>query len=170
MSKVQLKPGDYVRTEGMTEEQLQAVAQAFIDAGCPEKRSVPSLEMALRFSRFGWAEGGHGLLRGDGAILLVGRELTIEQVLGEQEPSSTIEQLLAKANRHASKAAKHERKRAELVERADKLKDDEMKAELEEMHRVYISGAKSHCGGIKALYDAGYRLTAVESGEQGATK
>lgn len=83
----------------------------------------------------------------------------------QEAPAPTIEQLLAKANRHAAKAEKHERKRAELVERANKLKDDEMKAELEEMHRVYISGAKSHCGGIKALYDAGYRLAAAEDSE-----
>lgn len=34
------------------------------------------------------------------------------------EKQPTIEQLLAKANRHAAKAAKHDRKRAELVERA----------------------------------------------------
>lgn len=197
MTKITLKPGDYVRTEGMTEEQYHAVAKAFLEAGC-DQGEYSDWEECCRLDAFGWANGTHGspdsLYHGSYAEGRWGsRELTIDQILGtdsdadgwiewhggecpvekgtlvdvryrggdvqkaipalkphdkggrvavywgheghgdgniiayrlhqpEQEDAPmTIEQLLAKANKHAAKAAKHEAKRQALIEQAREL-------------------------------------------------
>ena len=81
----------------------------------------------------------------------------------QEEAPMTIEQLLAKASKHAAKAEKHEAKRQALVEQAERMKEDAVKEEIEKMHRIYIEGASGHQGGIKALYDAGYRMVAPDA-------
>lgn len=80
-TKAQLRPGDYVSTEGMTEDQYHAVSKAFIEAGAEDvyghsNRSIDTL-------------GGKYLEWFSGCICMTnepeygGRHLTIEQVLGE---------------------------------------------------------------------------------------
>lgn len=85
MSKITLKPGDYVRTEGMTEEQYHAVAKAFMDAGCWKPRFKSWLGSEL----IGWDKRDNEFIgRGDLIYVrceeLTGRELTIAQILGTE--------------------------------------------------------------------------------------
>lgn len=164
MSKVTLKPGDYVRTEGMTEEQYHSVVKEFVSAGARDKGDADFFKYD-EGSYLGYDERNCELWNCGFQSTGFRNELTIAQILGAEkgEPPMTIEQLLAKANHHAAKAAKHERKRQALVEQADRMEEDAMKGELEKMHRVYMEGASGHDGGIKALYDAGYRLVATEN-------
>lgn len=37
------------------------------------------------------------------------------------------------------------------------IEADEREAALDDMHGIYLRGASDHCGGIAAIYDAGYR-------------
>lgn len=96
MGKVQLKPGDYVATKGMTEEQYHAVAARFIEAGAGDGE-YPTYRYAKggRIHGFGWHIADNELYHGDfiygggyWAITPGARQLTIEQVLGAGEPES----------------------------------------------------------------------------------
>lgn len=91
MSKIQLKPGDYVATKGMTDEQYHAVAGAFIESGA-QHGEYPEPEYIYadwQIGETGWSFGvmggqlWHGLADDFG-----GRQLTIEQVLGAGEPEA----------------------------------------------------------------------------------
>lgn len=96
MSKVKLKPGDYVATKGMTEAEYHAVAAKFIESGAGEGEYP-----AFRYAKGGYLQGFgwhisdnelyHGdFISGDGywAITHGCRQLTIEQVLGAGEPEA----------------------------------------------------------------------------------
>ena len=179
MTKITLRPGDYVRTKGMTEEQYHAVAKAFMEAGARDDGDVCFEKHKDDPSFLGWDERDWELW--DCSLLPRGflRELTIDQIIGtepdadgwiewhggecpvsgdaivdaktrcgarlsqvecallawdhlgmagdiiayrihqpeQEETPMTIEQLLAKANKHAAKAARHESKAAKHTAR-----------------------------------------------------
>lgn len=78
---INLQPGDYVSTEGMTEDQYHAVAKAFIAAGASE-REYPQWTFAkdAYLNAFGW--DGSGLFHHDvEGVCGFKRKLTIAQVL-----------------------------------------------------------------------------------------
>lgn len=84
MTKITLKPGDYVRTEGMTEEQYYAVAKAFMEAGA---KSLECPSRVRDYPLFGWALAAVGYERGlwhAANSVLFERELTIAQILGAE--------------------------------------------------------------------------------------
>lgn len=87
MSKVTLKPGDYVRTEGMTEDQYHAVAKAFMAAGAG-KDEYPCRPGLRVYSLFGWSENNTdvGLChwRSPWKFGSSYRELTLDQILGTE--------------------------------------------------------------------------------------
>lgn len=92
MAKVELKPGDFVPTKGMSEETYHKVAQAFMEAGAD--KGAYSIHAFDRFLYFGWANGstdhGNGLYHSSGNGMAIGffeRQLTIAQVLGENDPA-----------------------------------------------------------------------------------
>ncbi len=195
MTKITLRPGDYVRTEGMTEEQYHAVAKAFMAAGA-EHGEYGCATARGDFALLGWGAASGKICHWNkpGSFGGEGDELTIDQILGtepdadgwiewhggecpvekgvlvdvryrdgveglampalkedprhesgrlcmewgrkgyrsdiiayrihqpEQEQAPmTIEQLLAKANKHAAKAAKHEAKRHALFLQAAEM-------------------------------------------------
>jgi len=87
--KLQLKPGDYVSTKGMTEDQYHAVCRRFIECGCPigehsEDRAI------LHYAAMGWANNCehlpynnkffHGLENG-----FKGKLYTVEQILSSEQ-------------------------------------------------------------------------------------
>ncbi len=91
MSKVQLKPGDYVLTEGMTEEQYWDVYQAFLAAGCPSDPRGLS-EVRLKMAKIvGWGKVKFDVDMFVHAsctelLCLNGCQYTIDQVLGKEDP------------------------------------------------------------------------------------
>lgn len=95
---ITLQPGDYVSTEGMTEEEYHAVARAFMAAGA-DSGEYPDPEEAEGEPCFGWsAKDGRGMFHGTAihrrsvATRLIGRHLTIEQVLGATNAGTTTPQ------------------------------------------------------------------------------
>lgn len=95
---ITLQPGDYVSTEGMTEDQYHAVARAFMEAGA-ESGEYPDPEEAEGEPCFGWsAKDGRGMFHGTAihrrsvATHLIGRHLTIDQVLNATNAGTTTPQ------------------------------------------------------------------------------
>lgn len=120
MTNITLKSGDYVSTEGMTEEQYHAVAKAFMEAGAQPGVSG-KFEGAPKFLYLGWNRNINMVDEWPLAPAN-GRHLTIDQVLGTQsDEQDTIEALLAKADKHEQKAAKHKAKRQECIDKAREL-------------------------------------------------
>lgn len=83
--KVTLRPGDYVSTNGMSEADYHAVAEAFMKAGA-SKGEYPDIILKNEYSEFGWCDR-HGALWHQGGPRNIngyfeGRQLTIAQVLG----------------------------------------------------------------------------------------
>lgn len=147
-TKTQLRPGDYVSTEGMTEEQYHAVAKAFMEAGA---KPYGLDGKRKRWNYVAWDSEGD-FIGTNGNCGECKRKLTIEQVLGEEdkpqkirdvflgdgplqgrdsfrhppgwtslcadEEQPTIQSLLKKADKHARKAQKHEARRQEAIEQA----------------------------------------------------
>jgi len=84
---ITLKPGDYVLTAGMDEDEYHAVAAAFMAAGC-SKGEYPEWEDYTKggyLDSFGWLKHEglyHGdTIKSDKGKLSGGRKLTIQQVL-----------------------------------------------------------------------------------------
>ena len=84
MTKITPRPGDYVRTEGMTEEQYHAVAKAFMAAGA--QGDAREYNIVRKGYAVGWSAkwGGFGCeyrpLSGEHFL----RQLTIAQILGTE--------------------------------------------------------------------------------------
>ena len=62
--KLQLKPGDYVSTKGMTEEQYHAVCRRFIECGC-KTGEYPDFSEAKRLNFIGWAKRTDGIFHSE---------------------------------------------------------------------------------------------------------
>ena len=118
---ITLKPGDYVLTAGMDEDEYHAVAAAFMAAGC-SKGEYPEWEDYTKggyLDSFGWLKHEglyHGdTIKSDKGKLSGGRKLTIQQVLSatnsgvtpQQETTMHPTDKLAAA-RKALEAAQHE--------------------------------------------------------------
>lgn len=82
-NRVTLKPGDYVSTEGMKEEQYHAVARAFMEAGADEGGFDDDEPVPSCWHLFGWGEAGGQLAFWDKEKSYGEncRHLTIHQVL-----------------------------------------------------------------------------------------
>lgn len=153
-TKTQLRPGDYVSTEGMTEEQYHAVAKAFMEAGA---KPYGLDGKRKRWNYVAWDSEGD-FIGTNGNCGECKRKLTIEQVLGEEdkpqkirdvfledgplqgrdsfrhapgwtslcvdEEQPAIQSLLKKAEKHARKAQKHEARRQEAIEQARAMLPD----------------------------------------------
>lgn len=88
MSKVEIRKGDYVSLDGISEDQYHAVAKAFMEAGADKGDEYG--EFGYENWRFlGWGEYGY-LDHQDHSSAFGGRHLTIEQVLGEEDKPQTI--------------------------------------------------------------------------------
>ena len=74
-----LQPGDYISTKGMTEDQFHVVVGEFLDAGC-EKGEYGKYYF-IGWSYFGWNVYTKGIYFTD-AKTKITRELTINQILG----------------------------------------------------------------------------------------
>jgi len=94
---MKLQPGDYVSTEGMTEEQYHAVCKAFMEAD-----AIDNEIMGLDYTNTIIWDGGSKTLwtscfslpafkkeRADGILI---RELTIDQILNNEETTMDLQQ------------------------------------------------------------------------------
>jgi len=86
---MKLKAGDYVSMKGMTEDEYNAVAKAFIKSGAGIGEYAHGMQ---KFPFFGWGPISGQLYHGRGSFQLVSgksqegcRELSVEQVIGCQE-------------------------------------------------------------------------------------
>lgn len=86
---IKLQPGDYVSTEGMTEEVYETVCAKFIQAGAKRIGSVCGLPVTnyviwdMKDERL-WTGGNLGLYK-------TSRELTIDQILGSDNTEGSKE-------------------------------------------------------------------------------
>jgi len=106
---IRLKPGDYVSTEGMTEEQYHAVCKAFMEAGankCEYKSGY--VRDHKDFNCVGWGDGNSSSVfdsRGifhfpewdEEGYFKKKRKLTIDQILGSDNIEGTKEMTLQEA-------------------------------------------------------------------------
>jgi len=81
-SAVTLQPGDYIATEGLSEDDYHTVARAFMAAGADENEYDKDDIMPDRWDLFGW-NGDDGLAHWDSPNSFEGspRQLTLTQIL-----------------------------------------------------------------------------------------
>lgn len=121
--QVTLKPGDYVSTEGMTEEQYHAVAAAFMKAGF-EFYGKKDKHKRWRFI----AVDSDGDIIGSGGCSECKRHLTIDQVLNATnaggQPQDTLTTTLEQAAEHDAKAKHHAAEHERLMQQAREMLPD----------------------------------------------
>lgn len=94
MSKVKLKPGDYVAIRGLPAVQIKAVADAFIDAGAIAGARYPFAVSHTDWAYMGWDSATNSIMRAHEWGLRargMDRQHTVGQVLGShaaQEPAT----------------------------------------------------------------------------------
>lgn len=141
--KVTLQPGDYVATEGMTEDDYHAVAQAFMAAGA-NKGEYPNARYAFgtNLECFGVKLKDFSLYHGDksGSAFDNGRELTVDQVLNAAnarrwpEADMHITDKLCKARKERDEAqARYDQALAEHREAYPWLAIEERKQPADDM-------------------------------------
>jgi len=89
MEKVQLKRGDWLRIDGLNEELLRKIADEFVLAGAEDRGDLsPKRPDGYSYATMGWDER-------DGEVWsvsfkssgFIGRDLTVDQVLGREKPA-----------------------------------------------------------------------------------
>lgn len=132
--RVTLKPGDYVSTEGMTEDQYRDVARAFANAGCPRFGGD-----AAGKGRGDYLEWFHDELVSTHFVEPGARHLTPSQVIGATNAGGEAQDTLTGALKYAcdelDTARQHEAKAAE--------------------HRANHDGAMEH---VRDMLPDGWRL------------
>lgn len=164
--RVALRPGDYVSTEGMTEEQYHAVAEAFMAAGAKEGE-YPEWRFARNgyIHGFGWDLSGelyhHDFEKGRGYWAEHGdacRRLTIGQVLNatnaNPSTSEAVECLDGSDDHtpsvigtlHAAKRQLDEARDAEAV--AEAVMQEAMDAVRAELGDGFVLSEAAQCTGL----------------------